>query len=67
MSKKYAKVKLKDPNITIYQIFTDKENFFEFSKRIKEKSRSKKIRKYLHELDWKLIRVMINLLGLRER
>jgi len=62
----HAKVKLEDPDITIYLIFTDKENFFGFSKRIKEKNRPKKIKNYPHELDWKLTRVMINLIGLKE-
>jgi tRNA (guanine10-N2)-dimethyltransferase len=62
----HAKVKLENPDITIYLIFTDKENFFGFSKRIKEKNRPKKIKNYPHELDWKLTRVMINLIGLKE-
>ena len=61
-----AKVKLEDSDITVYLIFTDKENFFGFSKRVKEESRPKKIRKYPHELDWKLTRVMINLVGMKE-
>ena len=62
----HAKVKLEDPDITVYLIFTDKESFFGFSKRVKEKNRPKKIRNYPHELDWKLTRVMINLIGLKE-
>ena len=62
----HAKVDLEDPDITIYLIFTDNENFFGFSKRIKEKTRPKKIKNYPHELDWKLTRVMINLIGLKE-
>jgi tRNA (guanine10-N2)-dimethyltransferase len=61
-----AKVKLEDPDITVYLIFTDKENFFGFSKRIKEESRPKKVTKYPHELDWKLTRAMINLVGIKE-
>ena len=61
----HAKVKLENPNITIYLIFTNKENFFGFSKQVKEKSRPKKIKSYPHELDWKLTRVMINLIGLK--
>ena len=32
----HAKVKLKDPDITVYLIFTDEENFFGFSKRVNE-------------------------------
>jgi len=62
----HAKVKLENPNITIYLIFTNKENFFGFSKQVKEKSRPKKIKNYPHELDWKLTRVMINLIGLKQ-
>jgi len=61
-----AKVELENPDITIYLIFTNEENFFGFSKRIKEKSRPKKIKNYPHELDWKLTRAMINLTGLKE-
>ena len=62
----HAKVDLEDPDITIYLIFTDHENFFGFSKRIKEKTRPKKVKNYPHELDWKITRVMINLIGLKE-
>jgi len=62
----HAKVKLKDPDITVYLIFTDEENFFGFSKRVNEANRPKKITRYPHELDWKLTRVMINLIGMRE-
>jgi len=62
----HAEVELEDPDITIYLIFTDEENFFGFSKRIKEENRPKKIKNYPHELDWKLTRVMINLIGLKE-
>ena len=62
----HAKVNLKNPDITVYLIFTNKENFFGFSKQVKEKSRPKKIKSYPHELDWKLTRVMINLIGLKQ-
>jgi len=62
----HAKVKLENPDITVYLIFTDKENFFGFSKRVNETNRPKKITKYPHELDWKLTRVMINLIGMKE-
>ena len=62
----HVKVKLEDPDITVYLIFTDEENFFGFSKRMKGGERPKKIIKYPHELDWKLTRVMINLLGIKE-
>jgi tRNA (guanine10-N2)-dimethyltransferase len=62
----HAEVELKDPDITVYLIFTDKESFFGFSKRVKEENRPKKIKNHPHELDWKLTRVMINLTGLKE-
>jgi len=62
----HAKVKLEDPDITVFLIFTNEENFFGFSKRVKEVRRPIKIKKYPHELDWKLTRVMINLIGLKK-
>ncbi len=62
----HAKVRLDDPDITVYLIFTDKESFFGFSKRIKKEDRPKKIKNHPHELDWKLTRLMINLTGLKE-
>jgi len=62
----HAKVKLEDPDITVYLIFTDKESFFGFSKRVRKVNRPKKIKNHPHELDWKLTRVMINLIGLKE-
>jgi tRNA (guanine10-N2)-dimethyltransferase len=61
----HAEVELENPDITIYLIFTDQENFFGFSKRIDEK-RPKKIKNHPHELDWNLTRAMINLIGLKE-
>ncbi|MEK6864849.1 MAG: THUMP domain-containing protein, partial [Thermoproteota archaeon] len=61
-----AQVSLENPDITIYLIFTEQENFFGFSKRFESENRPKKIKKYPHELDWKLTRVMINLIGLKE-
>ncbi|MDH3191825.1 MAG: DNA methyltransferase [Nitrosopumilus sp.] len=61
-----AKVSLENPDITIYLIFTNKENFFGFSRKTKPFVRPKKVRKFPHELDWKLSRAMINLIGLRE-
>ena len=62
----HAKVNLENPDITVYLIFTNTENFFGFSKRSKNQIRPKKIKKYPHELDWKLTRVMINLIGLKK-
>lgn len=61
-----AKVKLEDPDITVYLIFTNKENFFGFSKKLKQKKRPKKVISQPHELDWKLTRAMINLIGLKK-
>ncbi|MCH8914432.1 MAG: methyltransferase domain-containing protein [Thaumarchaeota archaeon] len=62
----HARVELEDPDITVYLIFTDKESFFGFSKRVRKENRPKKIKNHPHELDWKLTRVMINLTGLKE-
>ena len=61
-----AKVKLENPDITVYLIFTNKENFFGFSKITREKKRPKKVVSQPHELDWKLTRAMINLVGLKK-
>jgi len=61
-----AQVSFKNPDVTIYLIFTKQENFFGFSKRLENENRPKKIIKYPHELDWKLTRAMINLIGLKE-
>ena len=61
-----AKVKLENPDITVYLIFTNEENFFGFSKKNIERKRPTKTKKYPHELDWKLTRVMINLTGLKK-
>jgi len=61
-----AQVDLKNPDIIIYLIFTNQENFFGFSRPDDFPKRPKKVRKHPHELDWKLARVMINLIGLKE-
>jgi len=42
-----AKVKLENPDITVYLIFTNKENFFGFSKKIKKKNGQKKLKNIL--------------------
>lgn len=60
-----AQVSLENPDITIYLILTEQEKFFGFSKRF-EQRRPKKIKKYPHELNWKLTRAMINLIGMKE-
>ena len=62
----HVKVNLENPDITVFLIFTKNENFFGFSKRVKDNPRPKKIKKYPHELDWKLTRVMLNLIGLKK-
>jgi len=62
----HVKVKMESPDITVYLIFTNKENFFGFSKMVKQKMRPKKTKTYPHELDWKLTRVMINLIGIKQ-
>ncbi len=56
-----AHVSLEDPDMVIYLIFTNEENFFGFSTRFVTPMRPKKTTKFHHELDWKLTRVMINL------
>ena len=62
----HAKVKFENPDITVYLIFTNKENFFGFSKLIKKEEKPKKIKNHPHQLDWQLTRIMINLIGLKE-
>ncbi len=62
----HAKVNLENPDVIVYLIFTNNENFFGFSKRDKVAIRPKKSKKYPHELDWKLTRLMINLIGLKK-
>lgn len=61
-----AKVRFDNPDITVYLIFTDKENFFGFSKKINSDQRPKKVKTHPNELDWKLTRAMLNLIGLKE-
>jgi len=62
----HVKVNFENPDITVYLIFTNAENVFGFSKRIENQIRPKKMKKHPHELDWKLTRVMINLIGLKK-
>jgi len=61
-----AKVSLENPDMVIYLIFTDEENFFGFSTRLEASKRPKKLTKFHHELDWKLTRAMINLARLND-
>ena len=63
----HAKVNLENPDITVYLIFTNEENFFGFSEKNEVRKRPKKSKKYPHELDWKLTRVMINLDWIKKR
>jgi len=56
-----AKVSLEDPDVVIYMIFTDEENFFGFATKFEPAKRPEKLIKFHHELDWKLTRAMINL------
>lgn len=62
----HAKVELEDPDITVYLIFTNEENFFGFSKKEVNKHIPKKIKNHPHELDRKMTRLMLNLVGLKE-
>lgn len=61
-----TRVKFDNPDIIVCLIFTDKENFFGFSKRNDGMKRPKKVKSHPNELDWKLTRVMLNLIGLKE-
>ena len=61
-----AKVKFDSPDIIIYLIFTEKENFFGFTKKVRDVRRPMKIKNHPNELDWKLTRVMLNLIGLKK-
>ncbi|MBI3842694.1 MAG: methyltransferase domain-containing protein [Thaumarchaeota archaeon] len=62
-----TKVSLSNPLLTIYLIFTDKENYFGYAKPITEAQRPKKVFKFQSELPWKLCRAMTNLAGLNEQ
>lgn len=61
-----AKVKFDNPDIIVYLIFTDKENFFGFSKKKEYEKRPKKMKNHPNELDWRLARTMLNLIGLKK-
>jgi tRNA (guanine10-N2)-dimethyltransferase len=61
-----ARVSLENPDIVIYLIFTNEENFFGFSTKREAPHRPKKLTKFHHELDWKLTRAMVNLARLNE-
>lgn len=61
-----AKISLANPEVLIYFILTDKESFFGISKAFEKPKRPIKVKKFPHELDWKLSRIMVNLTGLKE-
>lgn len=61
----HATVSLGNPDVMIYLIFTDRESFFGFSRRVRA-GRPEKIRNHPHELDRRLARAMINMAGLKE-
>lgn len=61
-----AKVDLRNPEIIIYLIIDKSYKFFGFSMNIKNIKIPIKPLKHPHELDRKLCRVMVNLLGLKE-
>ena len=52
-----AKVSLEDPDVVIYMIFTDEENFFGFATKFEPPKRPEKLTKFHHELDWKLTQI----------
>ena len=61
-----ASVKLENPDFTVHVIFTESQSFLGVSTpEIKEK-RPVKIHNHPHQLDWKLTRAMINLIGLEQ-
>ena len=60
-----AAVSLESPDVTIYLVFTGRENFFGFSKRLAARQ-PEKISTHPHELDRRLARAMINMAGLKE-
>ena len=61
-----SKVKLDNPNFTVYVIFNENENFLGVSPPKRKEKRPKKIHNHPHQLDWKLTRAMINLTGLEQ-
>ncbi len=61
-----GKISLDEPEVTIYFILTDRESFFGIAKSFEKPKRPVKVKKFPHELDWKLSRIMINLAGLKE-
>ena len=61
-----GKVRLENPDFTVHVIVTEDEKILGISPpKIKEK-RPRKIHIHPHQLDWKLTRAMINLIGLKK-
>ena len=61
-----AKVRLENPDFTVYVIITEKENILGVSPPKRREKRPKKIHNHPHQLDWKLTRAMINLIELEK-
>ena len=59
-----AKVRLENPDFTIHTIITENESILGVSPPKRKEKRPKKIHDHPHQLDWKLTRAMINLIGL---
>ena len=61
-----GKVRLGSPELTIQVIVTEKEKILGISPPKINQKRPKKIHSHPHQLDWKLTRAMINLIGLKK-
>ena len=61
-----AKVRLKNPDFTVHVIITEKERILGVSPPKMKQNRPKKIHNHPHQLDWRLTRAMINLIGLEK-
>ena len=61
-----SKVKLENPDFTVHVIITENENILGVSPRKIKERRPKKKHNHPHQLDWKLTRAMINLIGLEK-
>ena len=61
-----SKVGLDNPDFTVHVIITENENILGVSPPKIKEGRPKKIHNHPHQLDWKLTRAMINLIGLEK-
>ena len=61
-----GKVRLDNPDFTVQVIVTEEEKILGISTPDIKEKRPKKIHNHPHQLDWKLTRVMINLIGLKK-